>query len=82
MFLKRHVFVNACEASNIEPSGTVTSATNCAQSLHVCAADALVGNAAAGIKDSTNATSINVDTACILAFIGSSSSLQIINTFK
>jgi hypothetical protein len=82
MFLKRHVLVNAWEGSKSEPSGTVTSATNCAQSLHVCAADALVGNAAAGINDSTNAISITVDAACILAFIGSSSSLQIINTFK
>jgi len=67
MFLNRQVFVNVAFASNSEPSGTVTSATNCAQSQ--VAADTPVGNASAGTDENTNAINNIVEVILIRDFI-------------
>src|SRR6266540_2235264 len=55
MFLKRHVFVNVAPGSNLVPSGTVTSLTNCAQSQVAAEADDVAN--AAGTSDNNIATS-------------------------
>jgi hypothetical protein len=75
-FSNFQVFVNVAPGSYLAPSGTVTSATNRARSVHVCAAEALAGIAAAGTNDSVNAMSTNADTACNLDFMASSSGLS------
>jgi hypothetical protein len=72
MFLSRHVLVNVAFGSNLVPSGTVTSETNCARSVHVCAARALAGRTAAGMSESTMAINNSIDEASNLDFIRSS----------
>src|SRR3990172_7543342 len=82
MFFKRQVFLNVVPGSNRVPSGTVTSAMNCAQS-HTFAAEAPDGNIAAGKSDNTSAQSNNTDAALKRSFIGASSVyIQSMTTLK
>ncbi len=73
MFFKRQVFLKAVPGAKLVPSGTVTSATNWAQS-QVEAAAAGVGIPAAGTSDnniaikSTKEKSFNLERIGILSF--------------
>src|SRR5688572_16403531 len=80
IFFNLHVFLNVAPGSYLVPSGTVTSAMNCARSVHACAAETLAGNAAAGKADNTSANNNRVETTLTRDFIGSSSILHPIDT--
>ena len=69
MFFKRQVFVKTALGAKEVPSGTVTSAMNCAQSQVDKAEACWVGMVAAGINDINIATSINAIPVDILDFI-------------
>jgi hypothetical protein len=55
MFFRRHVFVNAAPGAKVMPSGTVTSATNRAQSHTGAAAAGTTPAVAAGTSENTSA---------------------------
>ena len=69
MFFNRQVFVNVAPAAKLVPSGTVTSAINCAQSQTDDAEAVCVVSVAAGIKDSSKAASIMMIPTDILGFM-------------
>jgi hypothetical protein len=69
MFFMRQVFVNIAPGPKVVPSGTVTSAMNCAQSQVDKAAALCVVTVAAGTKDINMAASIIINPVEILDFI-------------
>src|SRR5512141_2403251 len=72
MYLKRQVLVKVAPSWNVVPSGTVTSATNWAQS-HVALADASEWFTAAGTSDNSIAQSNMIEATLIRDFITASS---------
>jgi hypothetical protein len=72
MFFSRHVFVNAAFGANVVPSGTVTSATNCAQSQVVAAETGWVFDAA-GTNERASARSITAQLSRNVGFMAFSS---------
>jgi hypothetical protein len=69
MFLRRQVFVKAVPGAKLVPSGTVTSATNCAQSQVESACAGRAPKPAAGTNESSSAANIKVQPSDILDFM-------------